>query len=396
MNLIANNIQQTTGKQNKNLNLSGSSGILPDTIIETLISRKKILSVDRIIDKQIQPSSLDLRLGRKAYRIRASFIPKNDKTVLQCAEDLIDHEFSIKEGAVLERDCVYLVELKEFLDLPESIWGIANPKSSTGRLDVFTRIIADRTQSFDKIMLGYNGPLYAEIAPHKFSIIVREDSRLSQIRFIRKNPTQMEQQRSTISDKDILRMHKEISKKTNGFGLVDGEARVADGLQLGVSLNNNSDGIIGYKAKHYTPPIDIDRIKYYKIGEYWDPIIEEKSRRLILDPNEFYILASNERVKIPPNYAAEMVPIDPSMGELRVHYAGFFDPGFGYTDDINIGSKAVLEVRSLDVPFYLEDNQIIARLKYEKLAEKPKNVYGKSIGSTYQTQGLKLSKHFKD
>jgi dCTP deaminase len=395
MNLIPDKISKIVREENKNLNLTGTSGILPDGLINKLIARKKIQSIDPIPDHQIQPASLDLRLGKKAYRIRASFIPNNDKTVLECAHNLIDHEFSIVDGAVLERDCVYLVELKEFLELPDSIWAIANPKSSTGRLDVFTRIIADGIQSFDKVSSGYKGPLYAEIAPHKFSIIIRENSRLSQLRFIRKNPTQMEQQRSIISDRELSKLHENSAKNPSRFGLVNGKAKISDGLQLGVSLSNTNK-IIGYKAKHYTPPIDLDKIKAYKTEEYWDPLFENDQKRLILDPNEFYILSSNEVVKIPPSYAAEMVPIDPSMGELRVHYAGFFDPGFGDTDDINKASKAVLEVRSLDVPFYLEDKQIIARLKYEKLAELPTKLYGTDIGSTYQSQGLKLSKHFKD
>ncbi len=395
MNLLSENIQQTNPEENKNLNLTGASGILPDSLIKKLLARKKIQSLDEITDQQIQPASLDLRLGKKAYRIRASFIPSENKKVLECATDLIDHEFSIEDGAVLERNCVYLVELKEFLELPESIWAIANPKSSTGRLDVFTRVIADYTQSFDKIPIGYAGALYAEISPHKYSIMIHENSRLSQLRFIRKSSTQSEQQRSIISDRDLKRLHNKLSKISGGFGLVNGEARIADGLQLGVSLSSQN-GLIGFKAKHYTAPIDVDKIGHYKVSEYWDPIHETEKKRLVLDPNEFYILASSEFVRIPPEYAAEMVPIDPTMGELRVHYAGFFDPGFGDTNDLSKASKGVLEVRSLDVPFYIEDKQIIARLKYEKLAEMPSKLYGVDIGSTYQSQGLKLSKHFID
>ncbi len=394
MNLLSENIQQTNPDENKNLNLTGASGVLPDGLIRKLLARKKIQSLDEITDHQIQPASLDLRLGKRAYRIRASFIPSDNKKVLECARDLIDHEFSIEDGAVLERNCVYLVELKEFLELPESIWAIANPKSSTGRLDVFTRVIADHTQSFDKVPIGYAGALYAEISPHKYSIIIRENSRLSQLRFIRKSSTQSEQQRSVISDRELKRLHTKLSK-ISGFGLVNGKARIADGLQLGVSLSSHN-GLIGFKAKHYTAPIDVDKIGQYKANEYWDAIHETDKKRLVLDPNEFYILASSEFIRIPPEYAAEMVPIDPTMGELRVHYAGFFDPGFGNTDDLSKASKGVLEVRSLDVPFYIEDKQIIARLKYEKLAEPPTKLYGVDIGSTYQSQGLKLSKHFRD
>jgi len=393
-NLLINSEEEHNFPNSKKTqSLSGASGILPDHLIETLIARKKLLSINEIKKEQIQPASLDLRLGKRAYRIRASFIPSEGKSIKECAKDLIDHEFNIEDGVVLERNCVYLVELQEYLDLPDSLWAIANPKSSTGRIDVFTRVIADGTQAFDTIPLGYNGPLYAEISPHKFSIKVREGSRLSQIRFIIKNSTQLETQRSTLSDRDLMKLHDELCKAHNGIGLVEGKANIRDGLQLSISLKSDSD-IIGYRAKPYTAPIDVDNINYYKTSDYWDPIIQDSSNRIILDPNEFYILASSESVSIPPDFAAEMVPIDPSMGEFRVHYAGFFDPGFGFSSTGGKGSRAVLEVRSLDVPFYLEHKQIVARLKYEKLAEDSKKLYGKDIGSTYQSQKLKLSKHF--
>jgi len=390
MNTIEN--QSLTTSQ-KTQNLNGISGILPDHLIKTLIIRKKLLSINEIKKEQIQPASLDLRLGKKAYRIRASFIPSKGKTLKECASDLIDHEFEITDGVVLERNCVYLVEIQEFLDLPDNIWAIANPKSSTGRIDVFTRIVADGTQAFDTIPLGYKGPLYAEISPHKFSIKVREGSRLSQIRFIRKNSTQLETQRSTLSDRELIKLHEELSNSHNGIGIVDGKANIRDGLQLSISLKSETN-IIGYKAKPYTAPIDVDNINYYKTSDYWDPIKQDPSNRIILDPNEFYILASSESVVIPPKFAAEMIPIDPSMGEFRVHYAGFFDPGFGFSSTGGKGSRGVLEVRSLDVPFYIEHEQIVARLKYERLAGDSEKLYGKDIGSTYQAQTLKLSKHF--
>jgi len=374
--------------------LAGASGILPDRSIRTLVQRKMVQAVDPIDASQIQPASLDLRLARRGYRIRASFIPREGQSVRQRAGALIDHEFDLAAGAVLERDCVYLVELKECLNLTDSLSAIANPKSTTGRIDVFTRLIADGAEVFDQVPVAYRGPLFAEISPRKFSIKVREGSRLSQLRFIRRNPTQLHSQRFQLSDRELIELDRTL-RADGPSGLVDGQASIRDGLQLGVSLAAlGEDRIVGYRARHYAPPIDVDLVGHYRIADYWEPIREESPRSLILDPHEFYILASREALHIPPDYAAEMVPIDPAMGEFRVHYAGFFDPGFGHSPAGGAGSRAVLEVRSLDIPFMLEDGQVVARLKYERLAEPVARLYGSEVGSTYQAQGLKLSKHF--
>ena len=360
-------------------------GILPDRMIGELAADGGILPASAFVPGQIQPASLDLRLGEIAYRVRASFLP-GSTTVAQRIDDLKLHEFALTEGAVLETGCVYIVPLQESLALPDDIAAAANPKSSTGRLDVFTRVIADETRGFDRIEPGYHGPLYAEISPRTFPVLVREGSRLSQIRFRRGH---------ALLDADALR---DLHARER---LVDiEEADVSEGVAVSVDLSGQlggaeRPGIVGYRAKRHTGLIDVERRGGYTVLDYWEPIAARPDKSLILDPNEFYILASKEAVQVPPDYAAEMVPFDPLVGEFRVHYAGFFDPGFGYAGAGGTGSRAVLEVRSREVPFILEHGQIVGRLVYEKMLAKPDTLYGTGIGSNYQAQSLKLSKHFK-
>ena len=360
-------------------------GILPDSMIRQLAADGGILTASDFVPGQIQPASLDLRLGDIAYRVRASFLP-GTTTVAQRIDDLKLHEFALSDGAVLETGCVYIVPLQESLALPDAVAAAANPKSSTGRLDVFTRVIADETRGFDRIEAGYHGPLYAEISPRTFPVLVREGSRLSQIRFRHGHAS---------LDADALR---EVHARER---LVDSdEADVSEGVAVSVDLSGQlggaeRPGIVGYRAKRHTGLIDVERRGGYSVLDYWEPISARPDKSLILDPNEFYILASKEAVQVPPDYAAEMVPFDPLVGEFRVHYAGFFDPGFGYAGAGGSGSRAVLEVRSREVPFILEHGQIVGRLVYEKMLARPETLYGTGIGSNYQAQSLKLSKHFK-
>src|SRR5262249_27909266 len=283
-------------------------------------------------------------------------------------------------------DCVYLVPLMERLKLRPAVSAIANPKSSTGRLDVFTRLIADGTNAFDYVPPGYQGPLYIEISPRSFSIVVRQGSRLNQLRLLRRTSRQQIEKRF-VSDAGLEALHGETP-------LVDRNLTIRNGLNLRVDLAPSDDKLIGYKAKRYAGVVDVDAPGKYETRKFWKKVYAEDYGRLILDPHEFYILASKELVVVPPNYAAEMAPFDPMMGEYRVHYAGFFDPGFGMVDGKRQGAKAVLEVRSLDIPFVLEDGQIIGRLVYERLASTPDVLYGAALQSNYQGQGLKLSKHF--
>jgi dCTP deaminase len=292
------------------------------------------------------------------------------------------HEIALTQGAVLETGCVYIVPLLESLALPSDIAAAANPKSSTGRLDVFTRVIADKARAFDQIERGYHGPLYAEICPQTFPVVVRTGSRLSQIRF-RLGDVQPQ-------DAALAKLHKEQGVVSTA------EADIAGGVALSVDLGGAGEtGLIGYRAKRHTGLIDVDARGAYDVLDYWEPIHARGERRLILDPDQFYILASKEAVTVPPSHAAEMIPFNPLVGEFRVHYAGFFDPGFGHAAAGGTGSRAVLEVRSHKVPFILEDGQIIGRLVYEPLTEAPEIVYGAGLGSHYQAQGLKLSKHFR-
>jgi dCTP deaminase len=357
-------------------------GILPDRMIAELAKAGAILPHYPFVPDQIQPASLDLRLGEVAYRVRASFLPGPGATVAKRIDDLKLHEISLTDGAVLETGCVYIVPLLESLALPADIAAAANPKSSTGRLDIFTRVIADGMRGFDRIAEGYHGPLYAEVSPRTFPVLVREGSRLSQIRFRRGH--------ALLDAASLNALHARER-------LVDSDdADVSEGIAVGVDLSGHGPGgLVGYRAKRHTGVIDVERRGRYDVEDFWEPIKSRGKDSLILDPDEFYILASKEAVQVPPDFAAEMVPFDPLVGEFRVHYAGFFDPGFGYAGAGGRGSRAVLEVRSREVPFILEHGQIVGRLVYEKMLSRPETLYGQGIGSNYQAQGLKLSKHFR-
>ena len=358
---------------------TADKGILPDRMIDALARAGAIVPARPFVPGQIQPASLDLRLGDVAYRVRASFLPGPGTSVADRIAALKLHQINLSEGAVLETGCVYIVPLLERLVLPADIAASANPKSSTGRLDVFTRVIADGTRGFDRIGAGYSGPLYAEISPRTFPVLVRAGSRLSQIRFRRGA--------ATLDPAALASLHA-------AERLVDDDnADVSEGIAVGVDLAGFGS-LIGYRAKRHTGVIDVDHRAGYEVADFWEPI-SAREGKLILDPDEFYILASKQAVQVPPDYAAELVPFDPLVGEFRVHYAGFFDPGFGYAGAGGKGARAVLEVRSREVPFILEHSQIVGRLIYERMLARPDKLYGEGIGSNYQAQSLKLSKHFK-
>jgi dCTP deaminase len=292
------------------------------------------------------------------------------------------HEVDLSEGAVLEAGCVYIVPLLERADFSARISGTANPKSSTGRIDVFTRLITDRAQAFDRIEAGYHGPLYAEICPQTFPVLVRKGSRLNQLRIRHGSPQ--------FSDTALRRLHEQVS-------LVDQEPNIEGGLALTIDLLGDADAgkRIGFRAKKHTGLIDVDQVGVLDLQDFWEPIQANPRGDMVLDPDEFYILVSRERVAIPPDHAAEMVPFNPLVGEFRVHYAGFFDPGFGYAPGKPPAARGVLEVRSREVPFILEHGQIVGRLVFERLTDPPPQGYGAGLGSNYQGQGLKLSKHFR-
>lgn len=358
------------------------SGALASQQLKKLISDGVISMATEPDHDQIQPASLDLRLSGAAYRVRSSFLPGKERTVSDCLASMTMHSVNLDQGAVLEKSCVYIVPLQESLALPESLSAAGNPKSSTGRLDVFTRLITDYGTEFEQVPAGYTGPLYAEIAPLTFSVLVRKGSRLSQLR--------VRYGESSISDLAHLELQNEQRLVDRNLS----ETQIKNGVPVSVDLcGEGRDGLIGYRAKRHSGVVDVDLSAAHRVADYWEPLYAS-SKQLILDPGEFYILVSKEAVHVPFDYAAEMVAYDTLVGEFRVHYAGFFDPGFGAPEAGGLGSKAVLEVRSFDVPFLLEDGQNVGRLVYEKMLETPDRIYGRGLPSNYQSQGLKLSKHF--
>lgn len=371
----------------KDLGLFHATGILPSQEIEELIEAKSIYAKDPIPPDQIQPASIDLRLGGVAYRVRASFLPGENSTVGKRIAELRMHEIDLSKPAVLEKGCVYIVPLIEELALPMKISAKANPKSTTGRLDIFTRLITDYGTEFDRIKAGYKGKLYVEIVPRTFSALVHEGTKLNQLRFVRGESSTSDKKLNELDDREML--------VYSGDDIPE-EPMISKGLWISIDLQTSDNSeIIGYKAKKHAPLIDLDKVDYYDPLEFWEPVKSTRKKHIILDPDEFYILISKEKIRVPPQFAAEMVAYDPSVGEFRIHYAGFFDPGFGYGNNDIRGTHAVLEVRSHEVPFVLEDGQVVGRLIYGRLITLPNKIYGTGIGSSYQCQGLSLSKQFK-
>ena len=357
------------------------TGVLPYQALRALGREKRICgSPEEMTEDQFQPASIDLRLGTKAHRVRASFLPNPGETIKERLIQDAMHEINLAEGAVLEPGCVYVVPLMESVKLPAQTAGFASPKSSTGRLDVFTRLIVDREEHFDRVTAGYHGRLYLEVAPRSFSIKVRSGDRLAQLRLQRGKPMIGASQLTSLQAEERL---------------VDAATPVMrDGvIAVRVDLSgSDSRTPIGYRARKNADTIDLSQINHYDPRDFWEPL-PAKERRLILDPDSFYILATRENVRVPEWCSAEMIPYDSNTGAFRVHYAGFFDPGFGC--QAASGSKAVLEVRAYEVPFLLEDGQIVGWLRYDPLSDRPDRVYGQDIGSSYEGQGLKLAKQFQ-
>jgi dCTP deaminase len=365
-----------------------TTGILPSQWLESLAANGCVRAATPISANQIQASSIDLRLGSVAYEVNASFLPGNNATVERKLQDLRLRTIDLSSSALLEKGKVYIVPLQEELFLPEGYSGKANPKSSVGRLGVFTRLITDYGSAFEEIRTAYKGKLYAEIVPLTFSVYVREGTRVNHLRLRRGKPQQF--------DKTLEDLHEEqplvYSQDESPLDPV-----IRRGLNLTVDLQGiDGSDVVGYRAKQGAPPIDIDRVNYYAPEDYWDIIRRSERRSIVLTPGEFYILTSKQKVTVPPHMAAEMVPFDTSVGEFRMHYAGFFDPGFGWSPEKTTGNHAVMEVRSHEIKSLLEDGQEVIRLTYEPLLEQPAKLYGTSeTGSSYRAQKLTLSKHFK-
>ncbi len=355
------------------------TGVLPAQALRKLVAEGAIVAEPAVLPAQIQPASLDLRLGTVAYRVRASFLAGQNRPVADRLAEFEMHRVDLGAGAVLEKGCVYVIPLMERLRLPRGLSAVANAKSSTGRLDLLTRLITDGGTEFDRIPEGYDGPLYAEVCPRSFSVLVRAGQRLNQIRF--------RQGQAVLTDAELAALHAREP-------LVNGKAVISEGLGFSVDLRPVSGDLVGYRAKPHAGVIDLDRIGYYPAADFWEEIRTGEGR-IILDPGAFYILVSQEAVTIPPDYAAEMAPYLAMVGEFRVHYAGFFDPGFGHAAAGGAGSRGVLEVRCHEAPFVLEHGQVVGRLVYEHMAERPDALYGEKIASNYQGQGLKLAKQFR-
>ncbi|MDG4577294.1 MAG: 2'-deoxycytidine 5'-triphosphate deaminase [Defluviicoccus sp.] len=376
--------QPTAAEADRGPLAARSSGLLPSQEIRALVTAGAIAGVEPIGEDQIQPASLDLRLDAVAHRVRASFLPGSGATVLQRIDEFGMHRFELGSGAVLEKGCVYIVPLMESLNLKGRLSGFANPKSSTGRLDVFTRLIADHGAVFDQVPAGYHGPLYAEISPRTFSIVVRRGSRLSQLRLRRGS--------AETGDSMLKRLQREVRV----VDAAEGAADIDQGIAVTVDLSNGiGGGIVGWRARHHTGLIDLNLIDHYEVRDFWEPVRADTDGAVVLNPGDFYILASKEAVTVPPDHAAEMRAYDTRVGEFRVHYAGFFDPGFGFAATGGTGSRAVLEIRSFEVPFVLRDGQLVGRLVYERMTETPDKLYGTPIGSSYQRQSLALAKQFR-
>ena len=368
------------------LSSPSGTGVFPSQTVAALIRDRTISSTREFPADMIQPARLDLRLGQVAYRVQASFLPGPGATVEEKVDALGMHEIDLEGGAVLERGCVYIVPLLEHLALDNRIAAFANPRSSTGRLDVFTRLITDRSSRFDAVARGYQGRLYAEVSPRTFSIVVRTGSRLSQLRLHRGTPAVPASHLRQLQDRIGL----VTPEMESGASQRDG------GLPLRLDLEGDGPGsLIGYRAKHHTGIVDVDLVGQYDAADFWEPIHARPGRGIILNPDDFYVLSTREAITVPPDHAAEMIAYDTEVGEFRVHYAGFFDPGFGWAEAGGGGSRAVLEVRSHDVPFLLEHEQVIGGLRYLRLTDTSDRLYGRDIGSSYQGQRLQLSKHFR-
>jgi dCTP deaminase len=366
-----------------------ASGVLPSQRLREAVASEWIRADPWSIPRSsVQPASVDLRLGEYAWALRCSFLPDRSSTVEQKIEDLAFERIDLRDGATLERDRPYLVPLIEQLALPAGIRAKANPKSSTGRLDVFTRVLTDRSHRFDEIADGYSGRLYMEVVPRTFAIRVKTGLAMNQVRLMEGDAQlQDEELRSAHGEQPLLYVDSQAVPAS--------ELSLADGLFLSLDVCGASDTVVGYRAKKNSLPIDLFQIGTLRWRDYWEPVYPESGSRIVLEPEAFYLLLSAEGVSIPPSFAAEMLAYDPTAGELRTHYAGFFDPGFGYSSEPKWrGSRAALEVRARDVSFMVEHRQPVCKLAFERMAEEPDVLYGRDIGSSYQGQLTMLSKHF--
>jgi dCTP deaminase len=368
--------------------LPRGDGVLPAQWIRKAVGAGIVRSeLDPVPESSVQPASLDLRLGTEAYRLRCSFLPGGTTVARKLEEFRVGPPIDLGNGAILERNRPYLIPLQETLALPRNVRALANPKSSTGRLDVFTRVITDRSFRFDEVRAEYRGRLWLEVVPRSFTVMVRTGVSLNQLRLMTGN--------TRVSDREVRRVHAtEPILFRGGRPVAASDLRMSDGLFLSLDLRYDDGRSVGYQARRNSRLLDLSMVDHYDPDEYWSPVHPEREGRVVLEPEEFYLLLSEEAVRIPPELAAEMTAYDPTSGELRTHYAGFFDPGFGH-DPLFDGSRAALEVRAHDVPFVVEHRQPVCKLRFERMLEPPDVAYGVGRGSNYQAQEATLSKHFR-
>jgi dCTP deaminase len=375
--------------------MTALGGVLTDHDLRAAVRTGSITGSAPFRDEQFQPASLDLRLGPVAYQLRASFLPFRETVEQRLNDertnnDLVIDRLSLEGGATLQRGSVYLVPLLESLALPRSVRGRSNPKSTTGRLDVFTRVITDGTPRFDEVPPGYRGPLYLEVSPQSFPVRVHAGASLNQLRLL-EGPTSM----SDAALRDVY-AERPLLYDDDDRPVPLERAAFNDGLCMGIDLSGRmTGGIIGYRAHPNPPAVDLSRVGQYDAADFWEPIKASVRDGYILEANRFYILVSKERIRVPPEFAAEMVVYDAGAGEIRTHYAGFFDPGFGFGDGSVLGTKVVMEVRAREVPFMVYDGQTSFKVWFERLRGRPDRVYGVGLASSYQHQTLSLSKHFR-
>jgi len=370
------------------------SGVLPSQWLRKACDQG-IVMAPGLDDAQVQPASVDLRLGDWAYRLRCSFLPGNERVADRLPAFEMDR-IDLRDGAVLERNRPYLIPLCESLALPPDLSGRANPKSSTGRLDIFCRLITDRGHVFDDVATGYHGPLFLEVVSRSFTVRVRRGLALNQLRLVRRSA---DASRIAVSDADLRAFHQvnpllSVTAPDGGLDHVPSPADlpVDDGLFLSLALPDG-EGPVGWRARKNSRLLDLTAVGAHDPDDFWEPVFPERGGGVVLEPEEFYLLLSRERVRVPPEFAAEMTAYDPTNGELRAHYAGFFDPGFGHAEPMPSGSQAALEVRAHDVSFMVADGQRVCRLSFERMAETPDVLYG-AVDSHYQFQTGALSKHF--
>ena len=364
-------------------------GVLPSQLLAEAVGAGWVDAGPGLPPGNIQPASLDLRLGPAAYRLRCSFLP-GEKTVEEKLQQLVVDELDLRQdGAVLETGRPYLVPLVESLRLPKFVRAKANPKSSTGRLDVFCRLVTDGSFRFDEVANGYQGPLWLEVVPLSFAVRARQGLSLNQLRLM--------VGRARLDDYEVRELHERSPiVYIDGRPALQHELALDEGLFLSVDLLRGAHQGVGYRAREHTFALDLAELGQHPAERYWEKALPEDEGRMVLAPERFYLLLSREAVSVPPELACEMTAYDPTSGELRAHYAGFFDPGFGYDQAGHLkGSRAALEVRAHDVPFLVEHGQRVCRLTFEHMAAPPDKLYGDDIGSNYQGQEGTLSKHFK-